>query len=130
MFITDASQAFQKPYRRGNVAAFTLNWFDDDRRDFFRRSSCFEKKILDPVERAFRRPAAAAHFGRERIAVLVRIRYVYYVERLALKAGPLRGFRRRERKRSQRAAMKASEERNELLASRRVHRHFQRALDG
>src|SRR5688572_29279112 len=82
VFVANPTQAFQKALWRGDVAAFTLNRLDDNRGNFFRRRSRLEQTVFYPIERALRRTAAAAVFSTERVAIVVWIRHMHYVERL------------------------------------------------
>src|ERR1051325_5781146 len=129
VLVTNAPQSIQKTFRRGHVTTFTLHGLDDDRRYFLRRRRRLEQTLSDPVERALSGSTIAAVSRAERIIKLVRIRHVHDVERLALETLALRCLRRRQRKRAECAPVKTVEERDELLATSRVHREFQRSFN-
>ena len=129
VLVADPPQALKEAVRSGKITAFALHGFDYDCGDFFRRRSGFEQAVLDPIQSALAGAAIAAVFSAERVAIDVRIRHVNHVEHLALETDPLRDPGRSERKRSQRASMKAAKERDEFLASGCVHRQFQSGLD-
>src|SRR6185369_1934654 len=129
VLITDAPQPIEKTFRRRHVTTFALHSLNDDGRHFFRRRRGLEQTLLDPVERALSRTTITTVSRAERIAKLVRVRHVYNVERLALETFALRGLRRCQRERAECASVKAVEERDELLATSRVHRELQCGLD-
>ena len=92
MFVANPPQRFQESRGRGHVSTFTLHRFDHNRRDFFRRRSCLEQKILDPIRRALHDTAVAAIFGIEWIAIFVWIRHVHDIQHLPLESDALRRF--------------------------------------
>src|SRR5258708_7106998 len=89
VLVADAPQSFQESFRRWHITAFALHCFDDDRGDFFRRRSGFEKTVLDPVQSTLTRAAVPAVLRAERVAIFVGVRYVDHVEHLPLESDAL-----------------------------------------
>ncbi len=93
MLIANASQPFEKTFRRRNVTTLTLHRFNHDRRNFLGRRSRLEESFFNPVERTLSGATVATISSTERIAKLVRIRHVDHVKRLALETFSLCRFR-------------------------------------
>ena len=121
MLIADTTKALQKSSRRRDVTAFALHRFNDDCGDFLGRRGSGEQAILDPIQSALSGAALATVFLTKWIAIFVRIRDVDDIQCLPLKSQTLRDFRRCQRQRSQRAAMKTIKKRDEFFASRGMH---------
>ena len=122
MLVAQRAQAGEEAVRRGEIAAFALHRFDQDRRHFARRHAALEQHA-DVVEH--RRALVVA--GKQR-AVRVRIRHVGDAGqrgREALLLGVLAGG---ERQRAEGAAVEAAEEPDEARPPGDVARQLQRAF--
>src|ERR1700682_1590947 len=89
MLIADTAQTLQEILWRRHVSAFALNYLNDNTGNFIRRRGGLEQAFFDPVQRTAAGAFALTVRFAERIAIFIRIRHMYHVERLTLEAAPL-----------------------------------------
>ncbi len=126
MPVADALQFLQEKCRCGNEPAFTLNWLDDDGRDFLGCEEPLEHLLFEEFQdfraASFRRVAVRA-------AVCVGKWNMLHAAKERPKILALRILGSRQRERAKRAAVKASVEGDQLVPLRRITRQLDRAFD-
>ena len=118
----DLAEPLQELVGRDDVAALALNRLHDDRRDLVGRDQVHEDLILE-VAQALR--LAALRLESDRAAIAVGIRRVINAGQHRPEAAALQRLAGRQRERSQGAAVKSAEERNDVGSARGVARELE-----
>src|SRR5439155_16848916 len=110
VLLRQLAQPLQELLGRHHIAAFALDWFDDDRRDFVGRDEVREQLIIDEAEAL---GGARLRIQTEWTAIAIRVRRVIHARQQRTEPAALDRLARRQRQRAHRPAVETAEERDD-----------------